>query len=105
MSGEVKTLRDCAACPDVSRCDAHITGGTHRQCAPIDLQEGIMPEKADENAIAIPTPTYFIKIIDPSGDDVIYASELIGRLRENLREEDIKRGNMSLVRWEASNVG
>jgi hypothetical protein len=32
---QVKTLADCARCLDVSKCDAHITGGTVKQCAPI----------------------------------------------------------------------
>jgi hypothetical protein len=30
-----KTLADCAECRAVTKCDAHITGGTYRQCAPI----------------------------------------------------------------------
>lgn len=34
-----RTLRDCAACPKVSRCSAHITGGTHNHkesgCSPV----------------------------------------------------------------------
>jgi hypothetical protein len=25
-----RTFQDCARCPHLSRCDAHITGGTHR---------------------------------------------------------------------------
>ena len=30
-----KTLEDCARCSDLTKCEAHITGGTIKQCAPI----------------------------------------------------------------------
>jgi len=37
---EVKTLTDCARCPDLTKCGAHITGGTVQQCAEIiDAEE------------------------------------------------------------------
>jgi hypothetical protein len=44
-----KTLSDCAQCPHLVNCDAHITGGIHRhqeepdRCAPI-----IDAEKSNE---------------------------------------------------------
>ena len=33
-----KTLRDCAQCKDLIHCQAHITGGNIKQCAPIDMR-------------------------------------------------------------------
>jgi hypothetical protein len=31
-----KTLKDCAVCPTVGCCDAHITGGTHKHREGVD---------------------------------------------------------------------
>lgn len=39
MSPSVKTIADCASCPHLGECDAHITGGTYNHqesgCLPV----------------------------------------------------------------------